>query len=118
VKSIYETVNLRVKCDGALSEAFSNDIGVKQGEPLSSLLFIFFINDITEDLRISNDRINDCISLNGFLVYLLLFADDTVLFAKTHEALQFLLDKLLIYCSKWKIEVNKDKTEVVVFHKG
>ncbi|CAG2191060.1 unnamed protein product [Mytilus edulis] len=66
----------------------------------------------------NDNRTSDYISLNGYLIYLLLFADDTVLFGKTPEALQFLLDKLFVYCTKWKIGVNKDKTEVVVFRKG
>jgi hypothetical protein len=41
---------------------------------------------------------------------LILFADDTVLFGKTPEILQHLLDKLFIYCRKWNIEVNTDSS--------
>ena len=118
IQSVYSVVKLRIKCDGAISDVFSNNIGVKQGEPLSPLLFLFFINDIAEDLRTNINENSDFVLLDGFLMYLLLFADDTVLFGKTPESLQLLLDKLLIYCKKWKIEVNKEKTEVVVFRKG
>jgi hypothetical protein len=53
--------------------------------------------------------------LNDYLIYLILFANDTVLFGKTPEILQHLLDKLFIYCRKWNIEVNTDKTKVAVF---
>ena len=53
--------------------------------------------------------------MNDYLIYLILFADDTVLFGKTPDILQYLLDKLFIYCRKWNIEVNTDKTKVVVF---
>ncbi|XP_071126834.1 uncharacterized protein [Mytilus edulis] len=116
VNSIYSSVRLRVRSGGVLSEAFDNHLGVKQGEPLSPLLFLFFINDIIQD--ISTDVNEDVISLNGILIYLILFADDTVLFGKTPTVLQHLFDKLLLYCNKWNIEVNADKTKVVVFRNG
>ncbi|CAG2207414.1 unnamed protein product [Mytilus edulis] len=67
---------------------------------------------------ISTDVNEDVISLNGILIYLILFADDTVLFGKTPTVLQHLFDKLLLYCNKWNIEVNADKTKVVVFRNG
>ena len=116
VNSIYSSVRLRVRSGGVLSETFDNHLGVKQGEPLSPLLFLFFINDIIQD--ISTDVNEDVISLNGILIYLILFADDTVLFGKTPTVLQHLFDKLLLYCNKWNIEVNADKTKVVVFRNG
>jgi hypothetical protein len=77
------------------------------------LLFLFFINDIIDD--ISTDTADGIVTLIDYLIYLILFADDTVLFGKTPEILQHLLDKLFIYCRKWNIEVNTDKTKVVVF---
>ena len=113
VKSIYSSVRFRVEAGGVLSDAFDNLLGVKQGEPLSSLLFLFFINDIIDD--ISTDTADGIVTLNDYLIYLILFADDAVLFGKTPEILQHLLDKLFIYCRKWNIEVNIDKTKVVVF---
>ncbi|CAG2209633.1 unnamed protein product [Mytilus edulis] len=73
-------------------------------------------SDVSSELETSNN--DDFVSVNGILIHLLLFADDTVLFGKTPEALQLLLDKLLKYCSKWNIEVNKDKTEIIVFRNG
>lgn len=55
IQSIYSIVKLRIRTNGITSCAFDNYTGVKQGEPLYPLLFIFFINDIAEDLR--NDNI-------------------------------------------------------------
>lgn len=79
------------------------------------MLFLFFINDIIDD--ISTDTADGIVTLNDYLIYmyLILFADDIVLFGKTPEILQHLLDKLFIYCRKWNIELNTDKTKVVVF---
>ena len=77
---------------------------------LPPTLFLFFINDIIDD--ISTDTADGIVTMNDYLIYLILFADDTVLLGKTPEILQHLLDKLFIYCRKWNIEVNIDKTKV------
>ncbi len=49
---------------------------------------------------------------------LTLYADDTVLFASSKENLQKCLDGLKQYCDKWKLEVNANKTKIIVFSKG
>ena len=57
-------------------------MGVKQGEPLSPLMFIFFLNDISS--AINNNHI-DAISLDEKQIFMLLFADDTVIFSYSKE---------------------------------
>lgn len=90
-------------------------MGVKQGEPLSPLMFIFFLNDISS--AINNNHI-DSISLDDIQIFMLLFADDTVIFSYSKEGLQILLNNLHDYCTKWGISVNIDKTVVMVFKSG
>ena len=88
---------------------------MKQGEPLSPLLFIIFINDMTNDL-LSNGI--STFNINYFQMFLLLFADDTVLFADTWEELQILMDNLHEYYCKCNISVNITKTKSMVFKSG
>ena len=90
-------------------------MGVKQGEPLSSLLFIFFINDMSATLE--NNGI-DSISIDELQIFLLLFADDTALFSSSQEGLQILLNKLPVYCNTWGIHMNVDKTVAMTFKQG
>ena len=52
-----------------------------------------------------------------FKLYLLLYADDTVIFAEWPEKLQTALDTMKLYCDTWKLHVNTSKTEIVVFFK-
>ena len=49
---------------------------------------------------------------------MLMYADDLVLFANSPDALQAEIDQLYLYCQKWKLRVNVDKTKVCVFRKG
>ena len=45
---------------------------------------------------------------------LLLFADDTVIFAESPEELQTALETMPLYCDTWKLQVNTSKTKNVV----
>ena len=64
------------------------------------------------------DDLVDVFSIDDIQLFVLLFADDTVLFSYTIEGLLALLDKLKTYCDKWGIEVNIDKTVAMIFKKG
>ena len=48
IRFIYNSVKSRVKCNNTLSEAFSCNIGVRQGECLSPFLFSMYINDMEQ----------------------------------------------------------------------
>mgnify|MGYP000444020768 CR=1 FL=1 len=111
---MYSTVKSCVRVNGTLSEFFDSYMGVKQGEPLSTLLFIFFVNDMSSYLQ--TDSL-DYLSIDELQIYIVLFADDTVLFSYTKPGLQILLHKLHTYCNEWGITVNTDKTVCMVFRK-
>jgi hypothetical protein len=49
---------------------------------------------------------------------IILYTDDKVLMSNTKEDLQYQFDCLLRYCQEWKLEVNIDKTKIMVFSKG
>lgn len=51
-------------------------------------------------------------------LFCLLFADDVAIFSDSVIGLQRLLNNLSIYCDKWKMTVNLDKTKIVVFKNG
>ena len=50
-----------------------------------------------------------------FKLFLILHADDIVIFANSKEELQLSLNGLYEYCQRWKRMVNINKTKVIVF---
>ena len=108
LKSMYESVKLCVKNKNKYSDFFTSKDGVKQGDPLSPLLFIFFINDLASELHDADD--ND-VAINDINIFLLLFADDAVLFSKSPDSLQSMLNKLQEYSLFWKLNVNTQKKQ-------
>ena len=77
-------------------------------------LFSLFLNDIEMHLQ---ENINMGITIDQVSIYLLLFADDTVLLSEAAQGLQQMLDSLHGYCNTWSLTVNVDKTKILVFRK-
>jgi len=48
-------------------------------------------------------------------ILVLLYADDTVLVANDHLSLQKSLNDFMDCCTQWKLEVNIEKTKVIIF---
>ena len=51
-------------------------------------------------------------------LWVLLYADDTIILAKTACDLQKALDALSDYCKQWKMTVNASKTKIIIFSRG
>jgi len=96
-----------------LTPTFLYCIRVKQGCPLSSLLFGLFIDGLEKQL---NALEGDTPPMLGQLaVRLLLYADDLALMSHTPARLQKQLDVLQAFCCERQLIVNVKKTKVVVF---
>ena len=74
-----------------------------------------FLNDI------ENEYLHSGLSgldINMFKIFMLLYADDIVIFANSASELQESINILSNYCDKWKLVVNTKKTKVIIFRKG
>ena len=103
IMSMYENVKSRVKFNNAKGEEFICYTGVRQGECLSLFLFSMFINDLEQEM---NSKDIAGLDLDYFKLFLLMYADDIVLFSETDEGLQNGLNCMYDYCQKWKLSVN------------
>ena len=112
---MYSEVKSCVRHLNTFSDLFDCDVGLMQGEICSPILFSLFISDIETSLH---ENVDAGITLEQLSLYLILFADDMVIFSDTPEGLQLSLDRLQRYCDSWNLTVNSDKTKVMVFRKG
>ena len=115
IKSMYENVKSRVKFCNKIGNEFFCSLGLRQGECLSPLLCSLFLNDIEEQFILSG---LDGIDLNMFKMFMLLYADDIVIFSNTAEELHYGLNLLSEYCAKWKLKVNVSKSRILIFRAG
>ena len=106
VHSMYKTAKSCVTSNGQISDTFPC-LGVRQGENLSPLLFSIYLGDLQLFLqdahkgltvvnKMTEDRLDESL-LKYLKLYVLLYADDTVLVAKSAEDLQ----KSIVFYIPW-----------------
>ena len=67
--------------------------------------------------KMTKDRLDE--SLVKYLkLYVLLYADDTVLVAESAEDLQKSITLMKNYCDLWKLNTNVSKTKITIFSRG
>jgi hypothetical protein len=115
LQAMYRDVRCRVRTPQGLRDSFKSTWGVKQGCPLSPLLFGLYVDPLEEELLTEDatDEIDgDFLSLAGVPVPCLLFADDLVLLSSTRAGLQAMLGTLERFSRRTGLIVNKGKTKV------
>ncbi|KAI3376014.1 hypothetical protein L3Q82_016550 [Scortum barcoo] len=98
-----------VRIAGSKSDLFPVHVGLRQGCPLSPVLFIIFMDRISrrsqgpEGVRFGNHRISS-----------LLFADDVVLMASSGQDLQHVLERFAAECEAAGMRISTSKSEAMV----
>ena len=86
IKNIYKSTKCAVKCDDKTTQFFDFTKGVRQGCPLSPILFNLYVNDIFEMI---NSSMKTPIYLNeNNKVNAIMFADDLLIIAQSEVELQ------------------------------
>jgi hypothetical protein len=109
---VKDTVRINHPSEGVTS-SFKCQQGVKQGCPLSPLLFGLYLDALEGCL---DGRKCDASTLMDVHVCLLLFADDLILTSESEVGLQQQLDTLQQFCNERGLIVNVEKTKVMVFN--
>ncbi|KAF5367985.1 hypothetical protein D9758_004428 [Tetrapyrgos nigripes] len=112
VKYLYEPAKTTVMINGERSKNFHVHRGVRQGDPLSCLIFDLAIEPLAEMIRDSNLKGYDIPGTTEHLI-VNLFADNTTTFLHAEdnfEELQRILDK---WCLASGAKFNIAKTEII-----
>ena len=112
LRDMYTDTKAAVSIGSNISEPFRITNGVKQGDPLSPLLFCLFIDDLEDNITMK-DVPGLPLATTG--VRCLAFADDLVLIASKPFELEGYLYKLANYERNNKLTVSVEKSKVVVF---
>ena len=126
IRSLYNEAKSAIKLNNDIGSFFACDIGVRQGDNLSPLLFALYLNDLQtflskgyNGLTSFSKSVEELLQDNDIVIYIklyaMLYADDTIIFAESKHELQAALNSMLHYCQIWKLEVNADKTKIVIF---
>ena len=114
IDAMYSKIEYKIKLSSGESEDISSNLGLKQGYPLSPMLFNLYIDDINEIFDQSCDPVdfqND--PLNHFL-----YADDLILISHKREGLQNGLNKAQIFASNKNLTMSIKKANAWYLIKG
>ena len=78
-------------------------------------MFMYFINDITENINVDLDGL---FSIDDCILFMLLYADDAVVFSKSPEGLQSILNDLDLYYRTWGFKDKYVKNQSNDIRKG
>ena len=129
-RQLHSSMKAQVNFDGQLSEKFSVDNGVKQGDIPAPTLFSIYLSamlwyafhDCEKGahirFRISGNvfnlrRMNAKTLVSEMLVRELLYADDADLVAHSAEDMQEIMYRLANACTKFGLTISLDKTKVM-----
>ena len=115
IKAMYTSVKSAIKYNKEITNNIISHLGVKQGDPSSSLLFTIFVNDILDNI---NTNIEGIFTIEEIKIFLIAYADDQVLFSTSPTSLQSMLNDIEVYCNTWGLKINVNKTKVLIFEKG
>ena len=113
LENMYSEVNYSIKLPYGLTDSVPSSIGLKLGCVLSPL-FSLYVND----QPFCFSRNHNSVAIGKYVTNILMYAGDLVLMSASKEGLQKCLDDLNIYCKKWKLKINTDKTKILIFNKS
>ena len=112
IKIIYSGVTSRVKVNGFLTETIDIRRGVRQGCPLSALLYVLCAEVLTTNIR-KNENIKGFMLNNSNEHKESMYADDMKVCVTTEESIHELFKLFKLYESATNSKINQDKTEAM-----
>lgn len=115
MEEIYAETRNRVRVNGKESECFWTERGLRQGCPLSPMLFAAYIGDMEEMFEKAQAG---GVVVGRMKVWSLAYADDVVLLAMDEKGMKEMMGSLGRYMRRKKLFVNVEKTKMMRFRRG
>ncbi|CAG9834055.1 unnamed protein product, partial [Diabrotica balteata] len=112
IKNLYWNQTAIVKIGDNYTDEIPIHRGVRQGCILSPTLFNVYSDQL---FKKALERQPYGININGELLNVIIYADDTVILSDNIEGLQILLDRIHEVGEKMGIKINSNKTKFLVF---
>jgi len=109
IKACAQKSKCKVKFNGELSDDFSVETGLRQGDALSPTLFNI---DLESVMREGLDDGTGLRIGEGHQIKLAAYADDIVIIGETEEDLKRLAEKLISKGKEIGLQVNEEKNEI------
>ena len=114
IVEMYKNTKYSLKLKDGCLEPINSNLGLRQGCPLSPMLFNLFIEDISDVYANSTDT--DPVLLQGKAINHFLYADDLVLVSESARGLQNCLNKLATYAEHKSLTVSIKKSKTMIFN--
>lgn len=111
LRKIYEKAQSAVRIGNEHGEWFHTNVGTRQGDPMSPLLFISYLDRVMDQVRQNNCGIQ----IGGMWINNLRFADDIDLIDEDSSSLQSQIELTKITAEQTGLLINTNKTKIMVF---
>jgi hypothetical protein len=112
---LFSKSNSSVRVAGEMSDSFPLKVGVGQGDPLSTLLFDIYIDDLLESLH-SEGAPGGILISEEAEIRALTFADDVACLNHDAQGLQSSINHVAEWLQRWRMQANTQKSVVMVFN--
>jgi ribonuclease HI/exonuclease III/chemotaxis regulatin CheY-phosphate phosphatase CheZ len=110
IKNLYISAKTTVMVNGVKPKPINIDRGVRQGDPMSCLLYDLAIEPFANSIRLSALKGLQIINTNR-RVLVSLFADDTLVYLSKADNINTLKEIIAIFCTASTARFNLEKTE-------
>ena len=111
INTLYKEIGSCIMNNGFTSTFFPITKGIRQGCPLSALLFVITVEILAIEIR-TNKNVRGIV-LNGKEIKISLLADDTTLFLKDIHSLHIVLNLMYMFKEASGLKLNYSKTQIL-----
>ena len=109
-KTCVQKTRSAVRIEGTLSSFFENKTGLKQGDPLSAILFNLTLQKVIQSIKMAPSAI----TIGKEQLNVLAYADGIALMGKSGIEVKELFVEMENIARKFRLQINQEKTKYMI----